>query len=146
MNTVEQIYDSLVSISETALGPTWQRLKKVFKPEENDFRNIEQAFAIRHGAATPDTDATKVFILSHKFDILLADRSANRDNDLAIQERLNVLFDKADEIFQESVKTKLNLHMVTHVDGLEFQEPQLLDNGCILLTASLDVRYYIDPY
>ena len=146
MNTVSQIYDSLVSISETVLGPDWQRLKKVFQPEQNDFRNIELGFGVRHGAATPDTDATKVFILSHKFDILLADRSANRDNDLAIQERLNVLYDKADEIFQEAVKNKLSLSFVTHVDGLEYLDPQLLENGCILLTASLDVRYYIDPY
>ena len=146
MNTVTQIYDSLVTISEGVLGPDWQRLKKVFAPEQNDFRNIEQGFAIRHGAATPDADATKVFILSHKFEILLADRAANRDSDLAIQDRLNVLYDKADEIFKEAVRGKLGLTFVTHVDQLEFLEPQTLENGAILLTASLEVRYYIDPY
>jgi len=146
VNSVTQIYDKLVDISGTTLGVNWQRLKKVFAPEQNDFRNIEQAYAVRHGAATPDADATKVFILSHSFDILLADRSANRDTDLAIQDRLNILYENAEAIFEEAVRTKLSLHFVTHVDGLEYQEPQLLDNGCILLTASLDVRYYIDPY
>lgn len=146
MNTTQQVHDQLIAIATAELGPTWQRLKKVFAPEQNDFRNIELGFGVRHGAATPDTDATKVFILSHKFDILLADRSANRDNDLAIQDRLNVLYDKADDIFKTAVRTKLSLDLVTHVDGLEYQEPQILENGCILLTASLDVRYYIDPY
>lgn len=146
MNTVGQIYDSLVSISEDTLGVNWQRLKKVFDPTQNDFRNIELGFGIRHDAATPDTDATKVFVLSHKFEILLADRSANRDSDLAIQTRLNSLYDKADEIFKECVRTKINLQFVTHVDNLSFAAPQVLDNGCVLLIASLDVRYYVDPY
>lgn len=146
MNSVTQIYDKIVDITTAQLGVSWQRLKKVFNPEENDFRNIEQGFGVRHGAATPDADATKVFILSHKFDILLADRSANRDNDLAIQDRLNSLYEKAELIFQDCVRTKLDLQFVTHVDGLEYLDPQLLDNGCILLTASLNVRYYIDPY
>ena len=146
MNTVAEIHDSLVDICETTLGVNWQRLKKVFAPEQNDFRNIEQGFGVRHGAATPDADATKVFVLSQKFDVLLADRAANRDSDLAVQDRLNVLYDKADEIFKEAVRSKLGLTFVTHVDSLEFLEPQMLENGAILLTASLEVRYYIDPY
>jgi hypothetical protein len=146
VNSVEQIYDSLVSISGTALGGSWQRLKKVFQPEQNDFRNIEQAYAIRHSSATPDTDATKVFVLSHKFDIILANRSSNRDTDLTIQETLNQLYTQVETIFEEAVRTKLNLIFVTHVDGLEYLDPQILENGAVLLTASLDVRYYIDPY
>lgn len=145
-NAVEQIYDQLVTLTQTELGAGWQRLKKVFQPEQNDFRNISQGWAIRHGAASPDTDATKVFILSHRFDIILADRAANRDSDLAVQERLNALYSKADDIFKEAVKTKLSLFFVTHVDGLTFAEPQILENGAILLTAGVDVRYYIDPY
>lgn len=145
MNTVEQVYDGLVTTCETVLGVNWQRLKKVFDPSANDFRNIEQAFAVRHGAAAPDSDITTVFILSHTFDIILADRAANRDSDLAIQERLNVLYDKADEIFKECLRTKLGICFVTLVTGLRFGEPELLENGAILLTASLDVNYYIDP-
>jgi len=145
MNLAEQIYDNLVTICEDNLTG-WQRLKKVFDPEQNDFRNIEQAFGVRHGPAGPDTDATKVFILSHTFDIILADRAANRDNDMAVQERLNALYSKADDIFKECVRSKLDLYFVTHVDGLQFQEPAVLENGAILLTISIDVRYYLDPY
>lgn len=146
MNLVEQIYDKLVDISQTKLGVNWQRLKKIYDPAQNDFRNIEQGFAIRHSSAAAESDATKVFILSHQFDILLADRAANRDSDLVIQDRLNALYSMADDIFKECVRTKLSLHFVTHVDSLQFKEPEVLTNGAILLTASLDVRYYLDPY
>lgn len=146
MNLVEQIYDQLVAISVDKLGGNWQRLKKIYEPAQNDFRNIEQGFAIKHSAAAAESNATKVFILSQQFDILLADRAANRDSDLAIQERLNNLYSKADDIFKECVRTRLSLDFVTHVDSLQFKEPELLTNGAILLTASLDVRYYLDPY
>lgn len=145
MNYVEQIYDQLVTIAEAELVG-WQRLKKVFQPEQNDFRNIEMGFGIRHGAAGSDTDATKVFILSQRFEILLVHRAANRDSDLAVQERLHTLYSKADDIFQESVRSKLSLGFVTHVDGLDFAEPSVLENGSVLLVAGMDVRYYVDPY
>lgn len=143
MNTVEQVYDGLVTTSSSILGANWQRLKKVFDPALNDFRNIEQAFGIRHGAASPQDDITCVYTMDHAFDILLVDRAANRDSDLAIQERLNVLYDKADQIFREAITTRLSLSFVTNVGGLRFGEPELLDNGAILLIASLDVTYFI---
>jgi hypothetical protein len=146
MNTVQQIYDQLVTVSQDKLGVNWQRLRKIYDPAQNDFRNIEQAFAVRHQAASSDADATQVYVLTQLFEVLLADRAANRDSDLAIQDRLNVLYDKADEIFKEAVRTKLSLEFVTQVSGLQFREPVLLENGAILLTAGLDVKYYVDPY
>ena len=146
MNTVTQIHDQIIAVCNAQLGAGWNRLQKVFNPELNNFRNIETAFGVRHGSASPDSDATKVFMMSQTFEILLADRAANRDNDMAIQERLNALYAKADDIFKEAVRTKLSLYFVTHVDGLSFEEPQLLENGAVLLTASIDVKYYIDPY
>jgi len=146
MNYVEQIHDKLLEICQDKMGVNAQRLRKVFDPEQNDFRNIELGYGVRHSAATSDTDATKVFILSHQFDILLADRAANRDHDSAIQDRLNNLYSKADEIFKEAVKNKLGLVFVTFVHSFQFGEPQVLTNGSVLLTASFDVNYYLDPY
>ena len=146
MNLVTQVHDELVSRCGTILGADWVRLKKVFDPTQNDFRSIAKGFGVRHGAASPDADATKVFILSHTFDIVLTSRAANRDSDIEIQTRLNELYSKADDIFKDAVRSKLELYFVTHVDGLKFAEPQVLNNGAILLTASIDVRYMVDPY
>lgn len=146
MNWVEQIHTALTDQAETELGTGWQKLRKIWQPEQNDFRNIEQGFAIRHGAANPDSDATKVFMLSHTFELILTHRAANRDNDQEIQTRLNALYSKADDVFQEFVRTKLSLSFVTHIDGLQFQEPAVLENGAVILIAALDVRYYLDPY
>lgn len=146
MNLVTQIHDKLIDQCEAQLGAGWNRLRKVFEPEQNDFRSIESAFGVRHQAATTDSEATKVFILRQTFEILLVDRATNRDNDQAIQEKINALYAKADDIFKEAVRTKLDLYFVTRVDNLAFETPQVLDNGAALLIASLDVSYYVDPY
>lgn len=146
MNTVEQIYDSLTDIAETTLGVSWKRLRKVLNPEQNDFRNIEKGYGFRHGAASPDADATKVFVLAQEFELVLAHRAAARDQDGDVQERAHILYDNADEVFKECVRSKLNLPFVTHVDGLGFSEPLVTENGAVVLVASLTVRYFIDPY
>lgn len=142
--TVGDVHAALLSTCSTVLGAGWQQLKKVFDPAQNDLRNIEQAYGVRHGAASPIENITVVYSMGQQFDIVLTDRAANRDSDLAIQERLNVLYDKADQIFKEALRTRLSLNIVTLVSGLRFEKPELLDNGAILLTASLDVTYYID--
>lgn len=146
MNTVQQIYDKLSAITQSKMGVSAQRLAKVFEPEKNDLRNIELAWGVRHGPASPDTDAIKRFVLVQKFDIILSDSAANRNNDSDIQTRLNNLYSKADDIFKECIKLKLENYLVTQVNGLEFLEPQVLANGAILLTAGIDVHYHVDPY
>ncbi|MBK9496913.1 MAG: hypothetical protein IPO08_20875 [Xanthomonadales bacterium] len=142
--TVGDVHAALLATCSTVLGAGWQQLKKVFDPAQNDLRNIEQGYGVRHGAASPLENITVVYSMGQQFDIVLTDRAANRDSDLAIQERLNVLYDKADQIFKEALRTRLSLDIVTLVSGLRFEKPELLTNGAILLTASLDVTYYID--
>lgn len=144
MTTVTQVHAALLDTCSVVLGASWQRLKKVFEPAQNDLRNIELGYGVRHGAAGPSEDITVVYSMAHQFDILLTDRSANRDNDLAVQDRINSLYDKADQIFKKALQTRLSLPFVTLVSGLRFEKPELLENGAILLIASLDVNYYID--
>ena len=146
MNLVEQIYNSVISITETELGSEWQRLRKVFEPAQNDFRNIYQGFGLRHGSAATDSDATRVSVLRHNFDLILAHRAAERDTDLDIQGRLNSLYSSADEIFKELLRSNLNLNFVTLVSNCSLATPEVLENGCVLLTMSFDVNYYVDPY
>lgn len=145
MNTVEQIYNSIVTINEAELTG-WQRLKKIFDPSQNDFRNIQQGWAIRHGGASTNSDATQVFNLTHSFELILTNRAAERDTDLDIQTRIHELYTEADDLFKQYVLTKLSLPFVTLVGNPSFAAPEVLENGCIVLTMGFDVNYYIDPY
>jgi hypothetical protein len=146
MNSVEQIHTALTDLAVTELGPTWQKLRKIWEPQQNDFRNIELGFAWRHGPATPDEDATKVFVLRQTFDLVLTHRAANRDNDQDIQVRLNNLYSKADDVFKKIVRDRLGLSFVTHIDGIQYQQPTVLENGAVVLVGALDVHYFVDPY
>ncbi len=146
MNTVEQIHTAIVTQATTTLGSDWQRLKKVFAPEQNDFRNIFLGFGVRHGAAATNADATQVFNLTHTFELVLTHRAAERDTDLDIQSRIHTLYSAGDDVFKAMVLSKLGLPFVTLITNPGFTEPSVLENGGILLTMSFDVNYYIDPY
>lgn len=143
MNIVEQIYDQIVTVTDSALGTgTYTRLRKVFSPEENDLRNINQAFGVRHGAASTADGVTRVYTMDHGFEVLLAKRASTRNSDLTIQETINELYDKADDVFRNIHLTKLNLpSIVLIVDSPNIGVPEILENECVLLTLGFNVKY-----
>lgn len=143
MNIVEQIYDQIVILTDLALGTgTYTRLRKVFNPEQNDFRNVNQAFGVRHGSASTADGVTRVYTMDHTFEVLLAKRASSRDTDLTIQETMNELYNKADEVFRTIHLRKLNLpSIVLIVDSPNIGEPEVLDNECVLLTLGFNVKY-----
>lgn len=143
MNIVEQIYDSIVTVTDAALGTgTYTRLRKVFQPEENDFRNVNQAFGVRHQSAFSAAGVTRVYTMDHGFEVLLVKRASNRDSDLTVQETINELYDKADDVFRNIHLTKVGLpSIVLIVDTPQIGAPEILENGCVLLTLGFNVKY-----
>ena len=141
-NIVEQIYDSVVTLTGTELGATWTRLSKVFDPAQNNFREINQAFGVRPRGALTSEGVTRVYTMDHTFDVLLAKRASSRDSDLAILETEFILFSAADELFKKFFLSKLALpSIVLIVNSPSLSDPEVLDNGCVLLTASFNVKY-----
>lgn len=143
MNIVEQIYDGIVTVTDAALGTgTYTRLRKVFSPEQNDFRSVNQAFGVRHQGASSAAGVTRVYTMDHAFEVVLAKRASSRDSDLTIQETINELYDKADDVFRNIHLTKLALpSIVLIVDTPTIGAPEILDNECVLLTLGFNVKY-----
>ena len=144
-NTVEQIYNAIISEVATVLGATWKRLSKVYEPDQNNLRNLDQGYGVRHAEASTFADAIDSFVLNQKFDVLLAKRASNRDSDITIQSTLNGLYTQGEAIFIRIVDNKLGLSgLVLAIGNLAMEAPKVLNDGCVLLTMSFEVKYAVD--
>jgi len=142
MNVVEQIYDSITAITQTVLGVEYKPLRRVFNPTLNDLRSSEKAFGVLHGAASSSDGVMRFYTLDHSFQVLLSRRFVDRQDDVAIQETINNLYDHADGLLVEMFLKKLNLtSIVMIVDRPSISEPEILDNQAVLLRVGFNVKY-----
>lgn len=144
-NIVEQIFDKIESIGQTALGSDWHKMKRVFDPDNNDLRTSDKAFKCRHGSANSsifESGVTKNYTMDHGFDVLLMRSTVQRNDDANVQETINELYDMADDLFKAYLNTKLELPtLVLNVNGPSIADPVILDNTSVLLILSFTVKY-----
>lgn len=139
---VSSIFSAVVTTVTTALGATYKALPNIYKLEENDFRVIEKAYAVRHGASSFADGVTRHYTMDQRFEVVLVNRATTRNNDSDVQTAFNTLYDKADDILRASFSTKLGLSsVIINVDSPEISEPQILDNGAAVIIVAFNVKY-----
>jgi hypothetical protein len=139
---VENIFDAITSLAQTTFGVDYVRLRKVREPEENDFRNIQKAFGVRHGQANSTEGVTRVYTMNQRFEVLIVNAAVDRNDDAAVQDVFHVLYNLADEFLKSAFLTKLGLgSTVLLVDLPELSEPTVLANGAAILIVGFNVRY-----
>ena len=139
---VQSIFEKIESMAQTELGSTWIKLRKVFNPEDNDFRAMEYGFKCLHGSAITADGVTRFYTLDHSFQVLLMRRFVDRNDDANIQITINNLYDKADELLTLFIKSRLELPTtVLHVFNPSLTEPEVLANNAVLLRVGFDVKY-----
>ena len=143
---VKRIRDEAEDIAEATLGSGYQKLRHVFNVEKNDLRNTRLGFRVRPLGAIPATTVTKTYTLDHDFELVLTDYAARTDNDLQRIESLDVMYDKADEIFKDYINSKINLaDIVLLVDSPTLLEPEFVnDNKVIVLRMQFTVKWRSD--
>lgn len=139
---VSSIFSAVTSTVTTALGATYKALPKIYNLEENDFRIIDKAYAVRHGASSFADGITRVYTMDQRFEVVLVNRAVTRNNDNDIQTAINTLYDKADDILRSAFGKKLGLsNVIINVDSPEISEPQILDNSAVVLIVAFNVKY-----
>jgi hypothetical protein len=139
---VTSIFNAITSTVTTALGPDYKQLRNIFKPEDNDLRIINKAYAVRHGASTNADGITRHYTMDQRFEVVLVNRASQRDDDAATQAIFGVLYDKADDILRAAFSTKLGIpSIVLNVDSPEISQPELLENDAAVIVLSFNVKY-----
>lgn len=145
MNNVERINDAISAVCVTVLGVTWVQMRKLFQPVQNDLRIAEKSFAVRPLGADPFTGAQVAFVFNQQFEIILSRRATNRDNDVEIQDVIFDLYDKADNIFRSAIRLRASLDtIILDIDEPGMAEPEVLDNGAVILRFSFRVKHWLD--
>lgn len=138
---VGDVHAAILALCGSTLSGAVQ-LRRVFQPEENDFRHPNMAYGVRHLSASPASTVTRVYTLDHSFEVLLGKRFVDRDSDSDKQAVINALYEQAHALFVAMVNTKLGLaSSVLNVEQLSFTEPEILANEIALLRAQFVVKY-----
>lgn len=145
MNYVGQIHDAILTSLGTTLGSPWVKLRKVFKPEENDLRVLEKAYGCLHGEAPNFAGAEEAFVYDQQFTVILSRRASNRDDDAEIQTVINDLYDKMDNCLRAIILTQLGLsNIILDIDAPAMGEPEVLDNGAVILRSTFNIKHWLD--
>jgi hypothetical protein len=142
-NIVSQIHTAIDTLVATQLGASYQRMRKMYNPGENDLRNSKSCYAVLHGSASNAEGVTRVYTLNHAFRVQIMTTFVDRLDDSKIQTEINSLYDKIDAILVNMHLTKLGLSsIVLLVNEPSIDEPQILfENTAVLISFGINVRY-----
>jgi len=117
-------------------------LKRVYEPEQNDFRHPNIGYGVRHLSGAPASGVTRVYTIDHSFEVMLAKRFISRDSDDDKQATFNQLYESAHLLFVDMINTKLGLpSSILNIEQLSLSEPEILSNEVALLRAQFVVKY-----
>lgn len=142
-NIVTQIHGAIETLVATQLGGTYEKMRKIYNPSENDMRNAKSSYAVLHGAASNAEGVTRVYTLNHSFRVQVMTSFVDRLDNANIQTEINSLYDKIDAILVNMHLTKLGLpSIVLLVNEPSIDEPQVLfENTAVLISFGINVRY-----
>jgi hypothetical protein len=139
---VKDIFDAITTTTQTELGSTWNKLRRVYAPELNDFRTGENAFAVKHLSASSADTTLRFYTLDHLFEVILSRSFVERLSDDEIQIAINDLYDQADKLLVKFFISKLGIPAnVMIVDQPSLSEPEVLENQLVILRVGFNVKY-----
>jgi hypothetical protein len=142
-NIVDQIHGAIETSVATVLGANYQKMRRIYNPSENDLRNSKSSYSVLHGAASSSIGITNHYTLDHSFRIQVMTTFIDRLDDANIQDEINSLYSKIDDILVNMHLTKLGLpSIVLVVNEPSIDEPQVLfENTAVLISFGINVRY-----
>ena len=142
MSTVVGDIHAAILARCAAVLPAAAQLRRVFEPDQNDFRHPNMAYAVSHLDGNPSISITRSYTVDQSYEVLLAKRFVDRSSDEDKQTVINDLYESAHLIFKDLVNTKLGLGTsVLNVEQLGFSSPEILSNEVALLRAQVVVKY-----
>lgn len=142
-NLVEQILTEATTIALTVMGAGSQELRYKYEIERNDIRTAKFAFGVRPLGAVPAETVTKSFTLDHLFETVLTDTIPRDHDDTQRNDALNVLYDKADDIFRAMINSKIGLPLIVfNISQPTLPESEYFEeNSIIVLRMQYVVKY-----
>lgn len=142
MNIVEQIHDAIKSTTASVLGAGWVEMRRVFDPSQNDTRTAGMAYGVLHGSASGAAGVQRYYTMDHQFAVVLSRSVVERQDDTEHQAVINEMYDVADDLLVEVFLKKLGLpSIVIIVDNPSISEPQILENGTVIMRVGFNVKY-----
>jgi len=144
-NVVELIRNGFKTQINSVVGAGWNDLNHVYLVEKNDFRGNDKRFGVIPMAmASAENGINRKYVSDQDFQVVLTHGYLPKTtNDLDLQEKILLLFDKLDEIFKQIYATKAGVpSQVLNIQTFNVAEPEILEeNKLIVLRADFSVRY-----
>lgn len=142
MNIVEQIHTAIKTTCASVFGADYVELRRVFDPSQNDQRGAAKAYGVRHLSASSADGVMRYYTMDHGFEVQLSRSFTDRTDDAETQSVINEMYDLIDDLLVEVFLKKLSLpSIVMIVDNPAISEPELLENGTVLIRTSFNVKY-----
>lgn len=142
-NYVQQIITNVKSEAATTLGSSYQELQFVYDVEKNNYRGAYLGYGVRPLEANTADGVVGAYTLDHGFELILTSNVARTDSDAEREDVLEVLYNKADEIFKALVNSKLGLaSFVLNVFDPSISEPEFYDDSkFVVLRMQFIIKY-----
>lgn len=140
-NIAEQVREAMESIIATEL-PTFSQLRYKLDVSKNTGPGNGRGFGVTAGPAVATETVTKTITLDHGFNVKLMDNFRKQQSDAAAIDVIDDLYDKHDEISKVMAEKKAGLPAIVIVVTLDsIDEPEILEDEAVLLTANYTVKY-----
>lgn len=132
-----------------ALLPDYSRLDYEYFIDANSDRGNTRryGFISQDASFVQGAGSTLGFVtMDHNFQLILSMDYLNKDDDTALRNALNELYDKAHTVISDLQKKPLALpnplYRVLLINGISFENPEVIgDNSTVILRANLNYRY-----
>ncbi len=141
---VKDIFDGVESTVQTALSFTAaNKLRHVFDLSMNEFRTIKDSYGLVRQTGSEVSGVTRVYTMDHDYQLILTARVIKRMDDDDVQEAIDLLYNRADEVYKALINTKAGVpSKVLAVFGQSWGEPELLDeNSLVLLRVGFTIKF-----
>lgn len=141
---VDNIISSMETQIGTTLGASYSKLNFVYDIEKNTFKTNPNRYGVVTLEAVNNPSIIKASTLDHVFQVVLTDNYVNSPaNDLALQEAINNLYDKLNEVEVQFYQSKLGLpSLVMYSELSVINEPEIIEEHKIVaLRGDFLVKY-----
>lgn len=142
MSIVSEIVDAIGKlVEETVID--FERSQYIWDTTRNAESKNKQYYAIRPGSASFVSGTCRTITLEQNFQLELGDVIKNRgDKDLAMNEKVNGLYQAHESIYREIMRNNFNIGRVQVVNGLDIEAPEVdNDNKVCRIVATYTIRY-----
>lgn len=144
MGAVTDILGAIETRVQAVLPNTYSRLRYTYDLEKNEFRDIEDGYAIGVASGETVTGINRAATFDQTFFVIITDRYINRGTDAKEREILKDIYDNLETVYKDIFQSKAGLgNIILVVQDIGFEEPEKLSDGTLSVRMNFTVKYRV---